>query len=534
MPRFHLFIALCLMFNCAAHAQAQPAPITGTVYQDNNGNQRRDASERGIAGIKVSNGRDLAVTDAQGRYRLPALDGSTVFVIKPAGYATATGANGLPLFWHHVATPGHGPAGSPQLRYGGIAATAAGELDFALRKQPRVDGDLKMLVFGDPQPKSLTDVGYYERDIVAPLVGKHDVRLGLSLGDIVNDDLSLYPALNRVTSQLGVPWMHVPGNHDLDFDAGRDEDALLSFRNVFGPDSYAWEEPQASFIVLDDVVYLPGQNPAYVGGLREDQFAFLQAYLATLPKGRRVVICVHIPFFEPYPGVESFRRVDRDRLFAMLKDRSQVLLLSAHTHNQRHYRHDAATGWHGAQPLHEYNVGATCGAFWSGVKDAQGIPDTTMSDGTPNGYAWLTFKPDGGYSLRYQVARAPADRAMALYAPKVLRLGAWAANGIYANVFMGDADSRVEYRIDEGAWKPMRRVPQPDPTLVAENLADDKAEQLRGYDRSPEAVPSTHLWRGVLPTDVGAGEHRIQVRVFDRWRGELIDQTSYRLDQAKE
>ncbi|MGO4220727.1 calcineurin-like phosphoesterase C-terminal domain-containing protein [Lysobacter sp. TAF61] len=525
-------IFLCLLAATCADAHAQTAQLTGTVYDDGNGNQHRDASERGIAGIKVSNGSDLAVTDAKGRYALPARENATVFVIKPPGYATATGANGLPLFWHHVF-----PAGSPTLRYGGIAATSSdgsADMDFPLRRQSKAGGELKMLVFGDPQPKSQADVGYYERDIVAPLVGKHDVRLGLSLGDIVNDDISLYPAMNRVTSKLGVPWLHVPGNHDLDVDATRDEDALLSFRNVFGPDSYAWEEPQASFIVLDDVVYLPGQQPAYIGGLREDQFAFVQSYLATLPKDRRVVIAVHIPFFEPYPGVESFRRADRDRLFAMLKDHTQVLLLSAHTHNQRHYRHDAATGWHGAQPLHEYNAGAACGAFWSGVKDAQGIPDTTMSDGTPNGYAWLTFKPDGAYSLRYQVARAPADYAMALYAPKVLRLGAWAANGVYANVFMGDADSRVEYRIDDGAWKPMRRVSQPDPNLLAENLADDKADQLRGYDRSPEAVPSTHLWRGVLPTDVGAGEHRVQVRVFDRWRGALTSETRYRLDQARE
>ena len=507
------------------------AAFTGTVYRDDNGNGQRDPRERGLAGIKVSNGRDLAITDAQGRYHLPVRDAATVFVIKPADHAVEKGDDGLPLFWRNVF-----PDGSPKLRYGGVAATGSqsGDIDFALHPQRVVRGDLRMLVFGDPQPKSRVDVGYYQRDIVAPLVGRHDARLGLSLGDIVNDDLTLYPAMNAVTATLGVPWLHVPGNHDLDFDATRDEDALLSFRNVYGPDSYAWEEPQASFIVLDDVVYRPGQKPSYVGGLREDQFAFLEAYLPTLPKDRRVVIAAHIPFFEPVPGVETFRRADRDRLFALLKDHTQVLLLSAHTHNQRHYRHDASTGWHGAQPLHEYNAGATCGAFWSGVKDAQGIPDTTMSDGTPNGYAWLTIRPDGAYSLRYQVARAAADYAINLHAPKVLRHGAWPAFGVYANVFMGDADTRVEYRIDEGAWKPMQRVAQPDPSLVAQNVADDGAAQLRGYDRAPEADPSTHLWRGTLPTDLALGEHRIQVRAFDRWQGEQQAQTRYRLDDAKE
>lgn len=527
----HVRFALVALMAVAVQVPAQvQSSVVGTVFRDDNGDGRRDPRERGLEGVKVSNGRELVVTDSQGRYALPKREGSTLFVIKPPQFATAKGDNGLPYFWHHLF-----PQGSPKLRFGGIAATAPREAyDFALQPQRAAKGDLTMLVFGDPQPKSLTDVGYYEHDIVQPLVGTHGARLGLSLGDIVNDDLSLYADMNRVTAKLGVPWLHVAGNHDLDFDATRDEDALLGFRNVFGPDTYAWEEPQASFIVMDDVVYMPGRKPSYVGGIREDQFAFLQAYLATLPKDRRVVISVHIPFFEPVPGVETFRRTDRERLFELLKDHSQVLLLSAHTHNQRHYRHDASTGWHGARPLHEYNAGATCGAFWSGVKDAQGIPDTTMSDGTPNGYAWLTFKPDGAYSLRYQVARGAKDDAIGLHAPRVLRRGAWPAFGVFANVYMGDADSRVEYRIDEGEWKPMKRVEQPDPRLVAENVADELTPSLRGFDRAPEADPSTHLWRGTLPTDLTLGEHRIQVRAFDRWQGEQHAQTQYRLDDVQE
>ncbi|BDU17133.1 calcineurin-like phosphoesterase family protein [Lysobacter auxotrophicus] len=526
----HAVPAVLIALLATSGGAAAQTPIAGRVFDDANGNGVYDVRERGIAGVKVSNGRDLAVTDAQGRYTVPMREGATAFVVKPPHYATASGANGLPLFWHHLF-----PDGSPPLRFGGIAATAPlASYDFPLRPIAQRKGDLKLLVFGDPQPKSLVDVGYYERDIVDPIVGKHDAQLGVSMGDIVNDDLSLYPAVNRVTAKLGVPWLHVAGNHDLDFDAKRDEEALLGFRNVFGPDTYAWEEPQASFIVMDDVVYMPGKKPSYVGGLREDQFAFLDAYLATLPKERRVVIAVHIPFFEPVPGVETFRRADRDRLFAMLADRPNVLLLSAHTHNQRHYFHDASTGWHGAKPLHEYNVGATCGAFWSGVKDAQDIPDTTMSDGTPNGYAWATFKPDGSYSLRYQVARGAKDEAIGLHAPKVLRRGAYPAFGVFANVFMGDAATRVEVRIDGGEWKPMKRVEQPDPRLVVENIADDMSPALRGYDRSPEADPSTHLWRGALPTDLPVGEHRIEVRAFDRWQGEQRAQSSYRLDDAKE
>jgi hypothetical protein len=80
----------------------------------------------------------------------------------------------------------------------------------------------------------------------------------------------------------------------------------------------------------------------------------------------------------------------------------------------------------------------------------------------------------------------------------------------------------------------MARVVQPDPRLLAENARDDLADGLRGYDRSPEAKPSPHLWRGVLPTDGAAGEHRIEVRAFDDWQGELRARGSYRLDSARE
>ncbi|MCY1313421.1 hypothetical protein D9M70_639440 [compost metagenome] len=123
---------------------------------------------------------------------------------------------------------------------------------------------------------------------------------------------------------------------------------------------------------------------------------------------------------------------------------------------------------------------------------------------------------------------------MALHAPKVLRKGAYPAYAVYANVFMGQDETKVEYRIDEGQWKPMALVRQPDPTLLAENMRDDGADALRGYDRSPEAEPSRHLWRGALPTGLAAGEHRIEVRAQDQWRGEQAASTVYRLQEAKE
>ncbi|HST44636.1 MAG TPA: calcineurin-like phosphoesterase family protein [Luteimonas sp.] len=531
----------CVSSPGPATGLAAPTAQAGHVFEDENGNGRMDPGEAGVAGVAVSDGRAIVRTDATGRYALHAAGGDMVFVVKPAGWAVPAGPGGLPSFWKRA--PG-----------AQASARNAAALDFALAREGMAQlpgSDLEVLVFADPQVGSARQVDYYARDVIDGL--RHGdgriaaagaraaapAQLGLTLGDVVDDAPALYAAVNAVTASLGVPWLHAPGNHDLD--AGdSDAAASASYRRVYGPDTFAWEARDASFVMLDDVVALPGQRPAYVGGLREDQWSFLQAYLATHPRDRLLVLGMHIPLFDTAaPGrAPTFRSADRARLFALLRPFQRVLVLTGHRHTQRHYRHGTADGWQGAQPLHEYNVGAVSGAFWSGKADAAGIPDATMDDGTPNGHARLRIAPDGGYRLSWHPARLPPDdaastAAMSVHAPKVLRRGAYPAWGAYANVYMGEADTRVEARVDGGAWQPMQRVLQPDPRLLLENARDDTSAVLRGFDRSPEAEPSQHLWRIALPTTRAAGDHLLEVRAFDRWHGEQRARTSYRLDDAE-
>jgi len=511
--RFNSWQSACLISLLAA-APLCPvlAGCEGRVFVDHDGSGLHSIGEPGLAGVAVSDGTRVVRTDGEGRYRGLSPD-AFVFVVKPAGFSVPAADDGLPGFWQR------------------------GCGDFALRPA-EVGDELRMLVLADPQTASLEEVGFYQDSIIRQAATESGIALGLTLGDVSNDDLTLYPALNRATTSLGVPWLHAPGNHDLDMDADSDDTSLATFRSIYGPDTYAWEEAQANIIVLDNVVMQPGQRPNYIGGLREEQLAFVEAYLAGAPRERLLVIAAHIPWFtipdNPY-GEEIFHTRDRARLFALLQEFPHVLLLTGHRHTQRHVFLGPESDWHGAAPLHEYNVGAACGAFWSGVADADGIPHATMTDGTPKGYATLVIDNAGGYSLAWHPVSLPLDdpgvtAAMRLHAPRVLRQGAFPSAGVYANVFMGMDESRVEYRIDDGQWQPMRKVYRPDPWLLAENARDDASPELRSRDRSAEATFSPHLWRGTLPTSLPAGEHTIEVRAFDRWQGEQRARTRYRLD----
>ena len=514
----HVLVA-SLLLAMSPFAVAQSACFAGRVFDDANGDGVQGMDEAGIEGVLVSDGRQIVRTDALGRYRLSVSDAAVVSIIKPAGWQPGRRADGLPDTWRHTDdVQALEPA--PDMADTTPPACRA----FALRRQDNAPATLRALLFADSQTTDMTEVGYYARDIIEPLIGTHGAQLGLTLGDITNDDMGLYPALTAQTTRLGVPWLHIPGNHDMDPQAASDAQALASFQRALGPDTHVWEEPQAVFIGLDDIIAQPGQKPAYIGGLREDQFDFLIQYLATLDDSRLVVIGVHMPLFD-----DKFRTEDRQRLFDLLARFPRRLVLSGHTHTQQHRHYGPADGWQGVGKLHEYNVGAACGSYWSGVADAAGIPVATMADGTPNGYGLLQVDGLGGYTLQYRAARAPAQAQMHLHAPRVLRQGAYPAWGLYANVWMGQADTVVEFRVDGGAWQPMTRVDKPDPALLAENAIDDLAPGLRGFDRSPEAEPSTHLWRAPVPTRLPAGEHRVDVRA-QLPAGEYRASTSYRLE----
>jgi hypothetical protein len=492
--------------------EARGDHASGVVFHDRNRNGARDAFDFGVRGVAVSNGRDVVVTDWRGRYRIAVGNDTIVFVVKPGGWATPIDDNGLPRFYYI-----HKPQGSPTgLAYPGVSPTGPlpDRIDFPLYRQ-REPRSFRAILFADTQPYSLDELNLLNRDIIAELIGQQ-AAFGLTLGDLVGDDLALFEPLNESVSQIGLPWYNVIGNHDINFHAKTDRHSDESFERVYGPPTYAFSYGRVHFIVLDDVVYGGPKNEEgaagpYEAGISEDQLTFVENYLKTVPRDRLVVLALHIPFDNPPLSVD-----ERDALFEILKDRPHTLSLAGHTHYQESRFYGPEEGFDGPQPHHQLTAATASGSWWLGADDEVGIPHATMRGGAPNGYSIIQF--DGHrYSIRFKAARRPADHQMNIFTADATTSETAAETEVLVNVFSGSERTRVEMRLGEdGDWIPLQREAREDPYYLAA-IERDLERNPRPRFFLPPAMKSPHLWVGTLPANPPAGTYAIEVRATDMY-----------------
>lgn len=529
MQRTILFLIL-LIFTPLSLAQT----ATGRVFIDGNRNGLLDEGEVGLANVRVSNGASVVLTDATGRYRLAADEQTIIFITKPSNYAIPVNQHMLPQFYYI-----HQPNGSPAgMRYKGIEPTGPlpAEINFPLIERPEKK-KFEALLFADTQPQTTRELDYIRDDVVAELVGS-DAAFGMTMGDIMFDDLSMLPRYNAIISKIGIPWYNVPGNHEINFESPNDRYSLETFKKFYGPPYFAFEYADALFVVLDNIDYKGGgeADPADVRGnggyearISRSQLQWLAEELKHVEQERLVFIATHAPL-----GSEngSYATDNREKLFRLLAGRPNLYSVAGHTHTTDHVYFDKDDGFAGPGKFHHHVLATVSGAWWSGPFDERGIAVSDQRDGTPNGYHILEVDSTD-VAVRFKGAGKPADYQMRIVfdvahhqlnvngirdfkAGELLdgRISQDHLNAaaIIVNLFDGGPNSKVRYRIEDGEYRPLKRVLRKDPYML-EQYARHRSSKKTWV----EATLSTHLFEADLDANLPPGVHAITVQAEDEF-----------------
>ena len=385
--------------------------ITGFVFEDANRNGRFDEGEAGVEGVLVSNGVEWTVTDADGSYEMTVRDDMNLTIVQPSGWRVPTDERMAPQYFYIHKKGGTGY----ELRFGGLPDTgpAPAKVNFPLIRDGAAGTSFQCAVLADPQTYSNEQLGWLRDGVVADIV-----RSGMSagdcmihLGDAVGDDLGLLDRLLRITTVTGVPQWLVIGNHDIDFDARTNDDKADSWRRIYGPNYYAFEQGEVLFVALDNVYYPcgaedaargrlnceEGRRPSYNGRLTEEQFVWLEGLVDRTPEDRLIVLMTHIPFVSFVDARSGQHQTDElTRIYDILEGR-QALSLSGHTHTiENHSPGQLFDGWTeqtgiGPLPFRHIVAGAASGAWFRGDFNVDGVPMALQRLGAPMGYLQLDF-----------------------------------------------------------------------------------------------------------------------------------------------
>ncbi len=325
----------CLLMCWAAQAQ----PIEGIVrVMTSSGTQ---AGATGLAGVVVSNGHTVTLTEADGRFALDPAEGARfVWISVPSGFRSKDG------WYRPLAEDG-------AYEFTLVEVDDSGPLVFALLAD----------IHYAPDPDQFKDALIDRRMAVHPdgvldeLVHElNDLRpdFVLLIGDVVAD--AQRPSPDRVAewmtivgdllpARLDVPFYAGVGNHDV----VRDEAiGTRLFEQVFGPTYYSFDMKGVHCVVLN-TNHLSGGKLVY--GIDATQLAWVRADLALVPEHIPILVFAHQPSWDWAATPENAA------LFDLLAKAEITALLTGHWHTNATLRET---------PFPEWTSGAVCGAWWEG------------------------------------------------------------------------------------------------------------------------------------------------------------------------
>jgi hypothetical protein len=351
-------IACSTMFVIVAFSPAS-AQVSGTVFNDRNGNGQRDPGEPGMARVVVSNQVDAVTTDSSGTFRIGGPGTGVVFVSVPDGSRATT------RFWQ--------PADAPAVAFGLITLPASDAVTFIHASDTHIE------------PRSVPRV-----DRLRAIIDSVHPAFVLVTGDLTRDALrvpeaearSYYELYLRETARIAVPVWNVPGNHEL-FGIERHLSLVSQkhplygrgmFRHYVGPDYYSFNAGGVHFVGLNTA---DNDDLWYYGHIDSLQLAWLARDLAQVPANVPIVTFNHIPLASGMPslaGVENeppaptvLRVKGKDVLRHVVSNLAELLVvigsrpfpLALGGHN--HARERLEFGTEGRPPVRFEQTGAVVG-----------------------------------------------------------------------------------------------------------------------------------------------------------------------------
>lgn len=481
MKRAGLLLCFLLLF-FFAFAQKNFQEVNGHVFLDANHNGIFDRGEKGLKGIPVSNGDTIVATTRNGEFSLLVDSTSSIFPILPANLKS-TGSS----------------IGNANFRYFG-KGNQSGNFSFGVEKTKR-KSEFRMGAIGDVQVSNVQEFGYANNSVMSELASRTDIDFNIFLGDLVNDNVEDLPLFKQTLEKLPTKSWTVAGNHDRDKSVVNQQQ---TFSSLFGAADYAFNYGDVHFIVLNNVY--PKGKRGYEGRFTAKQLRFVKNDLALVSDKKMVVIAQHIPMF----AVKN-----KSEILTLLENRAQVLILSGHTHRvSRHYL---------SPNVMEIVAGASCGNWWTGERDWQGIPSALMQCGSPRNYFLIQFNKSD-YRFQFKGVGLDSSQQMTIWVndqdsvdKHVPVLQELEDRLVVANVYAGSEETQVRMQLDNGEWILMQKTDLVDPN-VARNV------ELNSLDVYPSSFSrkaalrrsgSPHIWQAKLPGSLSKGTHLLKVEASE-------------------
>lgn len=323
-----------------------------------------------VPNVAITDGRSFVFTDVNGEYQIEATtDQKFVYYVLPAGYHSPVD-KGIPIFYKPI-----------------DSTRKIQEANFNIYKSEVSQHKHKFLLMADPQILDWKEFDYLDSVITETKstidsFNTSEPVYAICAGDIVFDKLNYFERYKEVISSLEIPFYHVIGNHDLDYNLRSNENSDLSFSKSLGPSYYSFNIGKIHYVVLKNVFYY-GFSYRYIGYIDENQLNWLEEDLSLVQPGSTVVVSLHIPTIygerEKAPDFASEMSnslMNRTALYQILSP-FNVHILAGHSHKQ----------WNTEiKPnLFEHVHAAVSGAWWQGE---------ICTDGTPLGYTVYEVEGD--------------------------------------------------------------------------------------------------------------------------------------------